>query len=87
MLMQNCLRAFGRGGGGGGGGKKHANKMHYGGCGNGLEVLSQDEDNAYAKLFACVGGQETRKQSVLWGMWKLEPLPGGICHVFNSTIC
>ena len=27
-------------------------------------------NNAYAKLFACVGEQETRKQIVLWEMWK-----------------
>ena len=27
-------------------------------------------NNAYAKLFARVGEQETRKQSVLWEMWK-----------------
>ena len=59
MLMQNCLHVSE--------GKKHANKVYYGGCGSGLEVPKEDEDNAYAKLFACVGGQETRKQNVLSG--------------------
>ena len=35
-----------------------------------LKAPKEDEDKAYAKLFACVGGQETRKQRVLWEMWK-----------------
>ena len=35
-----------------------------------LKIPREDEDNAYAKLFACVGGQETHKQRVLWEMWK-----------------
>ena len=35
-----------------------------------LKTPKEDEDKAYAKLFACVGGQETRKQRVLWEMWK-----------------
>lgn len=35
-----------------------------------LKVPREDEDNAYAKLFVCVGGQEKRQQSVLWEMWK-----------------
>ena len=62
MLMQNCLHLLRD--------KKHANKVYYGGCGNGLKVPGEDADNAYAKLFAFVEGYETRKQSVLWGMWK-----------------
>ena len=35
-----------------------------------LKAPKEDEDKAYAKLFARVGGQETRKQRVLWEMWK-----------------
>ena len=35
-----------------------------------LKVSKEDEDNAYAKLLACVGGQETHKQRVLWEMCK-----------------
>ena len=35
-----------------------------------LKTPKEDEDKAYAKLFACVGGQETHKQRVLWEMWK-----------------
>ena len=37
-----------------------------------LKAPKEDEDNAFAKLFACVGGQETRKQSVVWEMSKCE---------------
>ena len=35
-----------------------------------LKVPKEDEDNAYTKLLACVGGHETRKQRVLGEMWK-----------------
>ena len=41
----------------------------------------EDEDNAHSKLFACVEGQETRKQSVLWEMWKLR-MQGLVCRYF-----
>ena len=35
-----------------------------------VKVPREDEDNVYTKLFVCVGGQETRQQSVFWEMWK-----------------
>ena len=44
-----------------------------------LKVPKEDEDNAYAKLFACFGGQETRKQRVLWEMWQRAVTPAVIC--------
>ena len=39
-----------------------------------LKVPKEDEDNAYAKLFMCLGGggQETHQESELWEMWKWQ---------------
>ena len=52
-----------------------------------LKVPKEDEDNAYAKLFACVGGQETRKQSVLWEMWKWRMIINRQRAVTRVVIC
>ena len=46
-----------------------------------LTFRREDKDNAHAKLFASVGGQETRKQSALWEMWKWR-MQGLVCRYF-----
>ena len=51
----------------------HANSFAYSLSSSSLGTFNRQErnvNNAYAKLFACVGGQETCKQIVLWEMWK-----------------
>ena len=51
----------------------HANSFAYSLSSSSLGTFNRQErnvNNAYAKLFACVGEQETCKQIVLWEMWK-----------------
>ena len=52
-----------------------------------LKAPKEDEDKAYAKLFARVGGQETRKQRVLWEMWKWRVIINRQRAVTRVVIC
>lgn len=63
----------------------HANSFAYTLSSSSLGIFNRPErnvDNAYAKLLACVGGQETRKQSVLREMWKWRTVSQPIKTLF-----